>query len=277
MIRFSDRIGVTKIPEVLQLEGMSGALRNSLWNHLLGTIFKGRPENYKHVAPSICRNFFKLPLDALPNMHGHKQWLRQFFFSKLKWFELYNLLEFIAVNVYLMRSLNPNDFMEGVNRILEEELSGYRFIDGVLAPISNPEEIASITSMLQTAKEKQLFGAQKHIETALCLIAKKPDPDYRNSIKESISAIESVAKKLTGETGGGLDKALSKLDSAVHFHGAFKAGLLSLYGYTSDQGGIRHAILEESSVGFDEAKFMLISCSALVNFIIAKANKHGLL
>jgi hypothetical protein len=105
----------------------------------------------------------------------------------------------------------------------------------------------------------------------------KPTPDYRNSIKESISAIESLAKQITNEESGGLDKALSKLDSVVYFHKAFKAGLLSLYGYTSDEDGIRHAILEEPTVGFDEAKFMLISCSALVNFMISKANKGGLL
>jgi hypothetical protein len=74
-----------------------------------------------------------------------------------------------------------------------------------------------------------------------------------------------------------LEKALAKLDSIVKFHGGFKAGLLSLYGYTSDEDGIRHAILEEKDIGFDEAKFMLITCSALVNFIISKANKHNLL
>jgi len=45
----------------------------------------------------------------------------------------------------------------------------------------------------------------------------------------------------------------------------------------SDENGIRHAILEELNIGFDEAKFMLITCSALVNFIISKAAKNGLL
>ena len=108
-------------------------------------------------------------------------------------------------------------------------------------------------------------------------MAKKPTPDFRNSIKESISAIESIAKQLTGETGGGLEKALSKLDSVVNFHGAFKAGILSLYGYTSDENGIRHAILEDTNIDFDDAKFMLIICSALVNFIISKAAKYKLL
>ena len=147
----------------------------------------------------------------------------------------------------------------------------------MLAPISNPSEIQSISSACQTAGQKAFSGTQEHLQTAIALLAKKPTADYRNSIKESISAIESLSKQLTGEEGGGLDRALGKLDATVKFHGAFKAALLSLYGYTSDDDGIRHAILAEPQVGFDEAKFMLVTCSALVNFMIMKAEKAGLI
>ena len=221
-----------------------------------------------------------MPIDTLPrNDWDSKKWLRNYFFQEsFQWYQIYNLIEFIAHNCKEMRSqLDPNIFKSEVNQILAEELAGYRFIGGTLAPISSPEEISSITSALVAAREKELYGTQKHIETALALMARKPAPDYRNSIKESISSIESLAKQLTGEAGGGLEKALSKLDSVVHFHGAFKAGLLSLYGYTSDENGIRHAILEEANIGFDEAKFMLITCSAFTNFIISKADKYKLL
>jgi hypothetical protein len=278
--KFSDRIGVTKVPDVLQVDGMSSALRNSLWNYLLKTIFSGDSKTHKQVSRFICEKYFKLPVDTLPWQDWDQiTWLRGFFFNKsFEWHHVYNLIEFIADNCNDMRyQLNPDRFKSEVNQILEEEMAGYRFIGGTLAPISSREEISSITSALATAQEKGLYGTQKHIETALALMARKPDPDYRNSIKESISSIESIAKQLTGEAGGGLEKALSKLDSVVHFHGAFKAGLLSLYGYTSDENGIRHAILEEPNIGFDEAKFILITCSALVNFIISKAAAYGLL
>lgn len=279
-LKFSDQIGVTKVPNVLQIDGVSAALRNSLWNYLLKTIFFGDSTYHTKPAKIICERHFKLPIDTLPrNDWDNKKWLRNYFFQEsFQWYQIYNLIEFIAHNCKEMRSqLDPNIFKSEVNQILAEELAGYRFIGGTLAPISSPEEISSITSALVAAREKELYGTQKHIETALALMARKPAPDYRNSIKESISSIESLAKQLTGEAGGGLEKALSKLDSVVHFHGAFKAGLLSLYGYTSDENGIRHAILEEANIGFDEAKFMLITCSAFTNFIISKADKYKLL
>jgi hypothetical protein len=64
----------------------------------------------------------------------------------------------------------------------------------------------------------------------------------------------------------------------VGLHPALEKAFLSLYGYSSDEDGIRHPILDDpSSVGFDEAKFMLVACSAFVNFLIAKAGAAGLL
>ncbi len=63
---------------------------------------------------------------------------------------------------------------------------------------------------------------------------------------------------------------LKVLEAHMELHGAFKAGLSSLYGYTSDAAGIRHAILEESKLTFSDAKFMLVICSAFVNFLITK-------
>jgi hypothetical protein len=280
--KFSDRIGVTSPSTVLQVEGMTDALRNSLWNYLLRTIFAGG-ENYDNHARAtrmICEYVFKKPLDSLPyNNIDQKDWLRKIFYlPTFQWYEVYNLIEFISRNIERMRDgYTPALFQERANQILEREMSGYRFVSGCLAPITNQEEVASIASSIEAARSSGLLGTQKHIETAISLLSKKPDPDYRNSIKESISAIESITKQITGEDSAGLEKALKALDTKVQFHGAFKSGLLSLYGYTCDDDGIRHAILEEPTVGFDEAKFMLVSCSALVNFLIAKASTHGFL
>jgi len=57
-------------------------------------------------------------------------------------------------------------------------------------------------------------GVAERIDTALALLGKKPEPDYRNSIKESISAVEAVVKLLTGEKSGGIDKAIAVLEKS---------------------------------------------------------------
>ena len=60
----------------------------------------------------------------------------------------------------------------------------------------------------------------------------------------------------------------------MHIHPAMENAFTSLYGYTSDEGGIRHAEgLFESNVTFEEAKYMLVSCCAFVNYLIAEYGK----
>jgi hypothetical protein len=54
-------------------------------------------------------------------------------------------------------------------------------------------------------------------------------------------------------------------------HPALNRSLSALYGYTSDANGIRHALLDESSLDFVDAKFMLVACAAFVNYLIGKA------
>jgi len=53
-------------------------------------------------------------------------------------------------------------------------------------------------------------------------------------------------------------------------HNALKTGFSAIYGYTSDAEGIRHALLDKSDLKFDDAKFMLVACTAFVNYLIGK-------
>lgn len=97
-------------------------------------------------------------------------------------------------------------------------------------------------------------------------------PDYKNCVKESISAVESVCKVLTNDPKAELGKALKSLiANGMNIHGSLKSAILALYGYASDEGGIRHAEREtESTVTFEEAKFMMVTCSAIVNYLVAE-------
>ena len=48
---------------------------------------------------------------------------------------------------------------------------------------------------------------------------------------------------------------------------------LSLYGYTSDENGIRHGGIDFTNAPSEDAKYMLISCSAFINYLIQKWSK----
>jgi hypothetical protein len=105
------------------------------------------------------------------------------------------------------------------------------------------------------------------------LLADRKSPDYRNSIKESISAVEAIANRAAGTTGKTLGQAIDAM--SLDLHGALAEAFKKLYGYTSDASGIRHALMDEPNLELEDAMFMLVTCSAFVNFVVAKAAREG--
>lgn len=79
-----------------------------------------------------------------------------------------------------------------------------------------------------------------------------------------------MAKVVTGQPKASLGGALRELEKRGHLHKSLKVGFSSLYGYTSDEGGIRHAMLEEPDLTAADAKFFLLSCTSFINYLKTK-------
>lgn len=164
-------------------------------------------------------------------------------------------------------------FCELLNSLLESEYVGYRIIDGHFAPITDENEIAAI----EEACDNTYQGPRTHISKAVVLISDREHKDYKNCIKESISAVESICSIIVDNENATLGSAIKQLkDKGLKIHSALEGALSRLYGYTSDEGGIRHAEgMFETEVTFEEAKFMLVSCSAFVNYLTANYGRVG--
>lgn len=158
-----------------------------------------------------------------------------------------------------------------LNYVFERECVGYRLIDGDIARITDDLEIGTIN----TACSCKYSGCKTHIKKALAFLSDRTNPDYKNSIKESISAVESICQIITDDENATLGQALKHLESkGIAIHKALEKAFSSLYGYASNEGGIRHAEgMFESNVTFEEAKYMLVSCCAFVNYLIGEFSK----
>ena len=283
MTRFSERVGAQAMPRQIQVESMDEALQNSLWNSLLDRFHENRGE-WVRVTHILAKYFFMIPVDTVPDTErAARKWMRDRFYEA-EWYQIYDLVEYVVkyidnIKGPLARSSYGhyenefNNFVQEVNSILARELSGYRFVGEVLAPITDPVEVAAIERAANEMLVGGLSGAATHIRTALSMLGRKPSPDYRNSIKESVSAVESAANLTAGTDEGGVARAIEVLAAKSEIHPALRTALKQLYGYSSDADGIRHAILEQTEVGFPEAKFMLVACSAFVNFIVEKGEQ----
>ena len=139
-----------------------------------------------------------------------------------------------------------------------------------MTPITNQSEMNEIDTAISQTSSSGFSGASSHLSNALGKLSDRKNPDYRNSIKESISAVESVCKQIVKDNNADLSKALKKMKGILPIHGALEQGFMRIYGWTSDEGGIRHAMMDEDHLQQEDAIFMMVSCSAFVNYLIRK-------
>jgi hypothetical protein len=176
-------------------------------------------------------------------------------------------LEFAAENFPYQ---DRESFVATCNISLQTEMSAYRLVNEKIVRITAQEEISEIEEAIQSGKDP----IRIHLRRALELLSDRKKPDFRNSIKESISSVESLVQIILGEKGT-LGKLIKRLEADIGLHPALSKAFDNLYGYTSDEDGIRHAILESGRVDFEEAKFFLVVCSAFVNFVSVNIKEEG--
>ena len=278
MPSFSQRLGYKPVEKIFQRERMDEALRVRLWNllklHVWNRFARARhseSENARDVerlVKHIWFNHLGWDLDAIPSMattysfsNGAYQSLKGYF-SACKWFEAYDFLEVVSE---FNSDLLGNRGRVALNDALTLENSAYRFVGKNIVEVTDKTEINAIEDGLSDAHSL----VKQHLEAALRMLSDRASPDYRNSVKESISAVESACKLVTGNSKATLGDALKRIES---LHPSFSKAFQALYGYTSDASGIRHALVEEPVVSYADAKFMLVTCAAFVSYLKVAAS-----
>jgi AbiJ N-terminal domain 4 len=241
-MKFSERYGYTPVHSVLQTTGINEALRNRLWNVICSSFFvnlptyRGANSDYlsrrpdvKPLLETIWHDYLKMTTDSIGSLYTDALGaLRKYYFG-CEWFRVYNFLEFLNDNAASDRRPR-DDFINSINGVLTKELAGYRFVSNKIVEITSKEEITAIETAL--AVPDSLSPVREHLNQALTLLADKKNPDYRNSIKESISAIESMSKIISGLPKSTLSPALDAIEAKTTLHSALKEAFKKLYGYT---------------------------------------------
>jgi len=284
---FSFRTGRKPVREVLQVEGMDEALRTGLWNVCFEHFWREAASSTWTPSGGYVAIFVRalwnrhlgLPLDMI-----NRYWQRTYAtirerFMGCEWYEVYDFLEFATLHwpdhLAKEHARTPNPaFRSACNVVLAREMAGYRFVGAHVTPITAEEDMACV----ETALAGSLNVVRQHLDRAVALLSDRTQPDFRNSVKEAISAVEALCQRVTGDDSASLGAALKAMEKqgALALHGAFAGALQQLYGYTSNADGIRHALTDEPTVELEDALFMLVACSAFVNYLTAKAARAGL-
>lgn len=277
MPTFSQRHGYSPLENAFQRETIDSALRIKLWNILKIGIwdrYNARNRSYDdvtkrigHLVQRLWFHYFNRDLDGPPNFYGSYEnkgaydVIKDYFFT-CQWHEIYDLIETISED---KSDLISDETREWINDALEEHNAAYRFVGKEIAEITDKNEIQAIETALATAESP----VRIHLDTALRMLSDKEAPDYRNSVKESISAVEAACRYVTGNSSATLGDALKHVQN---LHPAMSRAFSQLYGYTSDASGIRHSLTDEATITYADAKFMLVTCSAFVSYLKVATN-----
>jgi AbiJ N-terminal domain 4 len=268
---FSERYGFKPVREALQINSMDKALRNGLWNaYYIYIVNELKYAENSLIELDCWMDFFGERVDDR-RLENFNQYVRDWFFTAnpQTWYRVYDFLEFWSKQQFQEDS--PVEvFINECNRVLEREMSAYRFVAGKITSITSEVEIAAIEEATKQLKEGWSPVTQ-HLRTALAMLSDRQQPDYRNSVKESISAVESAGKIIVGKPKAKLNDVLQILEKTNQLHPALKGGFDKLYAYAGDESGIRHGLIDDTRiVTFGEAKFMLVTCSAFANYLREK-------
>lgn len=265
--------------KAIQRESMDVELKNGLWTAFFNKfveawgVYDGSYSRWpyraelKDWATQVWTVFLKQPGDIEGSFEATTKALRKKFYET----EWHWCLDFLEFDVKTAKVLGPR-LAAAANVFFQRENSAYRYVGEEIVEITDETEIEAI----ETAIDKGPRAARLHLTQALAMLSDGKSPDYRNSIKEAISAVEAVCRLISGADKDTLGPALKKVTAKAPMHGAFEQALLKLYGFTSDEGGIRHSLMEESTITYADAKFMLVLCSGFVNFMLGKCAELGL-
>lgn len=271
MSTFSQRYGY-KSP-VLQLETASDTLKR----RILVAFYKQEFDSYDTIDWTNYTTgiedmmiemgvLYEFPQNKLIKKRNAEA-LQKYVIEAKEWYVIFDFIERYFMNsdeatVEKMRTV--------FNRILEEEVSGYRIMGKLVVPIVSEHELKALEEAINVPYD----SARTHIRKAVESFSNRKAPDYENTIKDSISAVEAMCCIITENPKATLGEALKKLEGkGIKLHKALQSAMSSLYGYTSDEGGIRHGSIDFTGANSEDAKYMLISCSAFVNYLIEKWEK----
>jgi len=193
--------------------------------------------------------------------------------SGVPWYTKLSMIEF-AIEFMDETFTDPErfsikeDFIDNLNSEFERTNYGYRVINGTITDIISSPEKETIEKALSTDTD----SVREHMQHALILYSQRPEPDYKNAIKESISAVEALFRIETGERTFG--PAYGIIKNSIQIHPRIQESIQKIYDYTNQADtGIRHSkVVGDGAMepGAPECQFMLVTCSAIINYIQEK-------
>lgn len=274
---FSQRYGYEEVPPQLKLNEVSPELRRLLDYALDLEIARVKKsgfersyfaEGWLRVSRDFHVRFLRKGASSYENSPYELRLTLEKYCAKAPIQKLFDLVEFFA-----QHRGTTDDLRDDLSAAFHDARAAYRLADGRVIAIGSGEQGKAVETALTATEELGANSARQHLVAAGIALR---TGDWPGSVRESIHAVEAIARWLEPEAKT-IAPALSKLEKSGHLHPALKSALSSLYGYTSDEEGVRHAKVfnDEAQVDEADALFMLGACASFVSYVLAKSTTES--
>ena len=196
--------------------------------------------------------------------------MNKYICEKCEWYKVYDFIEYYLD--YCIGKYTVATIIGEFNEVLEDERTGYHIIDGIVTPITNSTEIDAIEKALTNSPDHVTQSVKK----ALKLFSDREAPDYNNAIKEMITAVEALCCTIVEGGDDTLGKAINKFaDYGIVLHDNLTVAIKNLYKYTCNEDGKRHGGTTFIESNVEDARFMLVTCSAIINLFGKMGKSKG--
>ena len=175
-------------------------LRHSLWNLLFRVLSSTDFSRiaWTTVLRGACLSFFKEPIDELPlsDNDASRRALKDRFLD-LPEPRVYDLFEFLLRDDHAgLKEMDRKLLRRGMNDLLEREGASVRLYRDRFRPF---QEVLGFDEVAQAGEAVRLFdmaAAQRHMETAVVYLSRRPEPESRGAIREAVLAVAAVAREV---------------------------------------------------------------------------------
>ena len=281
---FSQRYGYEPLPECMILEHLSEKARTAAYNIIVDLVSVSGTwrNNMSLPAPRMCRRAIASCLNK--NIREIGASVSKIFdelqaiVCKSEFNKVLDLLVYMANyrdnrNVRGCETLNRrlSRFPLDINDVFDEHGVAYVFDTSDrpyhIWPRTSMEQGVAIQNAVVTLKHHKLSPPVKHLRNAAFHL---DSGEYADAITDSIHAVASVVRIFDPENCRKLSDAVNSLKrQGVLKHSALAEGIKSLYGYTSDEEGLRHPLVseQEANVDINDAMFMFGACASLAAYL----------
>lgn len=281
---FSERNGYKELRTVVQLESLDLDVRQDLWNLFALLLEIPNDSNWDMVESNILDDiwvgFLRKLRDERPPDHVVWKEIKKAVISA-DWNRVLDFVEAFlgswenrARQNYGITSELREHIVEALNSTFKKNLVGYRIIGNQVIPIDSTTFQEALEAAMGDVTE---FNGVKHaFDRAISLLSDRTTPDYPNAVKEAIASVEALVRVITKKSV--LSAGLKELEKAgLKIHPALNEAWTKMYGWTSDEGGIRHASIDTVNIDQSLAKYMVVTCAAFLSYLVEEGRKVNLL